>query len=124
MDVNEVETVVFNAFGGTDAVTVNDLTGTGVTAVLLNLEAAPIGSGVGDGEADRITVTGTGGDDDIDVTGSAGFVNVFGLSADVQIFHAEAADRLDINTAAGTDTVDISGLAAGVVQLFVDGVPF
>jgi Ca2+-binding RTX toxin-like protein len=124
MDVNEVETVFFNAFGGADTITVNDLTGTGVTAVLLTLEAAPIGSGVGDGEADQVTVAGTAGDDDIDVTGSAGFVNVFGLSTDVQIFQADARDRLDIDTAAGNDTVDTSGLPAGVIQLFVDGVPF
>jgi hypothetical protein len=47
---------------------------------------------------------------------------VSGLSATVGIVHAEAAnDRLDVNTLAGTDTVDSSGLAAGAIQLFVDG---
>jgi hypothetical protein len=38
------------------------------------------------------------------------------------ILHSEVAnDRLEINTLAGTDTVDSVGLAAGAVQLFVDG---
>jgi Ca2+-binding RTX toxin-like protein len=123
MDVNDVETSVFNALGGADTITVNDLTGTDVNQVDLNLQN-PLGSGLGDGQPDQVIVNGTAGDDDIVVTGSAGNVDVKGLSAAVAIVHAEAAnDRLDINTLAGNDTVDTSGLAAGVIQLFVDGVP-
>ena len=46
-----------------------------------------------------------------------------GLAPLVGILHPEAAnDRLEINTLAGTDTVDSGGLAAGAIQLFVDGV--
>jgi hypothetical protein len=123
MDVNDVETSVFNALGGADTITVNDLTGTDVNQVDLNLQN-PLGSGLGDGQPDQVIVNGTAGDDDIVVTGSAGNVDVKGLSAAVAIVHAEAAnDRLDINTLDGNDTVDTSGLAAGVIQLFVDGVP-
>ena len=33
-----------------------------------------------------------------------------------------AGDRLEINTLAGTETVDSAGLAAGAIQLLVDGV--
>ena len=45
------------------------------------------------------------------------------LSPTVDVLHSEIAnDRLDINTLAGTDTVDSGGLAAGAIQLFVDGV--
>jgi Ca2+-binding RTX toxin-like protein len=120
MDVDDVETSVFNALGGKDTITVNDLTGTDVTQVELNLEN-PLGSGVGDGAADQVTINGTAGDDDIAVKGSAGSVDVTGLSAAVAISNAEFAnDRLDINTAEGNDTVDTSGLAAGVIQLFVN----
>jgi Ca2+-binding RTX toxin-like protein len=122
MDVNDVETSVFNALGDDDVITVNDLTGTDVTQVDLNLEN-PLGSGMGDGRDDQVIVNGTAGDDSIVVAGSAGNVNVTGLSAEVAIAHAEAAnDRLDINTLAGNDTVDRSGLPAGVIQFFVDGV--
>ena len=50
-------------------------------------------------------------------------MNVTGLAATVGVRHAEPAnDRLEINTVAGTDSVDSAGLAAGVIQLFVDGV--
>ncbi len=42
----------------------------------------------------------------------------------MKILHPEFGnDCLDINTVAGTDTVDHSGLAPGVIQLIVDGVP-
>jgi len=45
MDCNEVEVVQFNALGGSDTITVNDLSGTGVTAINLDLASSP-GSGV------------------------------------------------------------------------------
>ena len=44
MDVNGVEEVNFNALGGADTITVNDLTGTGVTGVNIDLAGTP-GSG-------------------------------------------------------------------------------
>jgi len=47
---------------------------------------------------------------------------VSGLAATIGILHSEVAnDRLEINTLAGTDSVDPGGLAAGVIQLVVDG---
>jgi hypothetical protein len=49
-------------------------------------------------------------------------VTAKGLAPLVSIFHPEAAnDRLEINTLAGSDTVNSAGLAAGAIQLFVDG---
>ena len=44
MDLNGVEQIQFNALGGADNITVNDLTGTDVTQVALDLAATP-GSG-------------------------------------------------------------------------------
>ena len=50
-------------------------------------------------------------------------MKVSGLAPTVEILHPEVAnDRLEVNTLAGTDTVDAGGLAAGAIQLFVDGV--
>jgi Ca2+-binding RTX toxin-like protein len=116
MDTAGVEQVDFNALGGADLATINDLTGTDVRAVNLDL-------GVSDGKPDRVVVNGTNGDDTITVFGDAGGVNVKGLAAIVAILHSEIAnDRLEINTLAGTDGVDSRGLATGVIQLFVDGV--
>ena len=119
MDTAGVERVDFNALGGADLVTVNDLAGTDVESVSLDLGIG----GVGDSQADRIVVNGTNGDDAITVSGDAGGVNVKGLAPTIAILHPEAAnDRLEINTLAGSDTVDSAGLAAGAIQLLVDGV--
>ena len=122
MDTAGVERVEVNAFGGADLVTLNDLTGTDVTEVNVDLAATP-GGLTGDGAADRVVVNATNGDDTITVSGDAGGVGVSGLAATIGILRSEAAnDTLEINTLAGTDNVDFGGLAAGVIQLFVDGV--
>ena len=121
MDTRGVERVDFNALGGADTVTVNDLTGTDVTSVNVDL-AGTVGGAAGDGSGDRVVVNGTNGNDGIAVTGDAGGVKASGLAATVGILHSEAAgDKLEINTLAGTDSVDPAGLAAGAIQLFVDG---
>ena len=62
MDLNGVEQVNVNALGGADTITVNDLTGTGVTQVNIDLASTP-GSGTGDGQADTVIVNGTAGND-------------------------------------------------------------
>ena len=41
MDLNDVEQINFTALGGADTITVNDLTGTDVTQVNLDLAARP-----------------------------------------------------------------------------------
>jgi Ca2+-binding RTX toxin-like protein len=121
MDTAGVERVDFNALGGLDVVTVNDLTGTDVDEVNVDL-AGSLGGATGDGEADRVVVNATNGNDTIDVSGDAGGVKVSGLAATVAIFHPEVAnDRLEISTLAGTDRVDSARLAVGAIQLFVDG---
>jgi Ca2+-binding RTX toxin-like protein len=121
MDVNGVEQVNVAALGGADTITVNDLTGTGVTDVNLDLAGTP-GSGTGDGQADTVIVNGTRGDDAIAVVGDAAQTDVVGLAAAVHITGAEAAnDRLVVNSLAGDDVVDASGLAAGAIQLTADG---
>ena len=121
MDVNGVEQVNVVALGGADTITVNDLSGTGVTDVNLDLAGTP-GSGTGDGQADTVIVNGTAGNDAIAVAGDASGVDVLGLAARVHITGAEAAnDRLIVNALAGDDVVDASGLAAGAIQLTADG---
>jgi Ca2+-binding RTX toxin-like protein len=121
MDVNGVEQVNVVALGGADTITVNDLSGTDVTGVAIDLAGTP-GSGTGDGQADTVIVNGTAGDDAITVAGDATGVSVLGLAARVNITGAEAAnDRLVINALAGDDVVDASALAAGAIPLTEDG---
>ena len=122
MDTAGVERVVFNALGGADVVTVNDLTGTDVSLVDVDL-AGTLGGAVGDGQADRVIVNGTNGNDAIDVSGNAQAVKVSGLGATTEILHSQVAnDRVDVNTLAGRDTVGSKGLAAGLIQFFLNGV--
>ena len=64
MDTAGVEQVDFNALGGADLVTVNDLTGTDVTGVNLDL-AGTLGGFAGDEATDHLVVDGTNGDDAI-----------------------------------------------------------
>jgi Ca2+-binding RTX toxin-like protein len=123
MDTHGVERVDFNALGGADVVTVGDLRRTDVSAVNVDLAGA-LGGAAGDGAADRVVVNGTNRNDAIDVSGDAGEVKTSGLAATVSILHPEVAnDRLELNTLAGHDTVDSVGLAAGAIQLFVNGLP-
>ncbi len=119
MDLNDVESIDFNALGGADIVVVNDLSGTDVTE--LNLNLAGFG-GVGDAQPDTVIVNGTNGDDIALVTGDASGVGVFGLAAVINITGAEAAtDALVLGMLAGDDVVEASGLAAGGIQLTADG---
>jgi Ca2+-binding RTX toxin-like protein len=119
MDLNDVEAITFNALGGADNIVVNDLSGTDVTEVNLNL-AAP--GGAGDGQPDTVTVFGTNGDDIAQVFGDASGAAVVGLAAQVNITGAESTlDRLTINTLAGEDVVEASSVLSGAIQLAADG---
>jgi Ca2+-binding RTX toxin-like protein len=119
MDLNSIETIEVNALGGADTLTVNDLTGTGVKNVKLDL-ASPPGSGAGDGQADTIIINATSGDDVISVSGSGGVITISGLAETVTISGAEAAnDRLVINGLGGDDVIDASGLSG--IQLTANG---
>jgi RTX calcium-binding nonapeptide repeat (4 copies) len=121
MDTAGVERVDFNALGGADVVTVNDLSATDVRELNIDL-ASTLGGAAGDGQADRVTIAGTAGNDRIHVSGDAETVKVTGLATAIRILHSEAAlDRVDINTLGGLDSVGSAGLAAGAIQLFVNG---
>lgn len=121
MDLNDVEAIEYHALGGADNVSINDLSGTDVTAVQVDL-ASPAGSGTGDGQADNITVRATNGNDVTQVVGTAGEASVFGLSAQVDIAGSEAAnDRLTVILLDGDDVLEASGLGVNAIQLTGDG---
>jgi Ca2+-binding RTX toxin-like protein len=121
MDTAGIERVDFIALGGADVVTINDLAGTDVSSVNVDLAGTP-GGNAGDNKPDRVLVNGTDDDDAITVSGDANSVTVKGLAPAIGILHAQAEnDTLEIATLAGNDSVDPAGLAAGAIQLFVDG---
>jgi hypothetical protein len=121
MDLNEVETINLNPFGGADTVTVNDQTATDIFSVNVDLSGS---AGTGDGQADAVVINGTNGDDD------SGLIQSFGtrITANVSLFplvnitgEEAANDTLTVNALGGNDTLDASFLQAGLIKLTVNG---
>jgi Ca2+-binding RTX toxin-like protein len=117
MDLNDVESIDVHALGGADTVTVNDMSGTDVTNVNIDLAAA---GGGGDGQADTIIINATNGDDVIQIFGDGNGITIVGLAATVNILNFDANDRIVINGLGGDDVITAEGLAA-VIQLTADG---
>ena len=121
MDTAGVEAVDFNALGGADTVTVNDLTATDVTIVNSDL-AATLGGNAGDGQVDRVVVNATNGNDAVEAASRGTSVAVTGLAATVNIKNADpASDALSINGRDGDDVLDAAQLAADSMVLTLDG---
>jgi Ca2+-binding RTX toxin-like protein len=115
MDTNEVENVDVNARGGSDTLTVGDLTGTGVVAINADL-------GANDGAIDHVTVDGTAGADRITVAGADGSATVSGLAATVGVSGSDpSGDVLTVDALGGSDAVDASRLAASGLTLELNG---
>jgi Ca2+-binding RTX toxin-like protein len=117
MDVNDTETINVRALGGEDTITVNDLTGTDVSNVNIDLGVA---GGGADDQADTIVLNATDGDDAITVTSNNGVVTVTGLAEVVTISNFDTNDRIVINGLGGDDAIVASGLETGI-QLTLNG---
>src|SRR5262249_3082646 len=85
-NTDDGERITFNAVGGADNVVVNDLSGTDVTEVDVDLAQA---GGGGDGAEDNVTVNATGGDDVMVLAGDAAGLSVLGLAAHVNVTGAD-----------------------------------
>jgi Ca2+-binding RTX toxin-like protein len=120
MDLNGIEQIKLNALGGADNITVNDLSGTGVTQVAIDLASTPQ-TGAGDGAADTVTVNATKNDDVIAVQGQNGSLTVGGLPEAIAISGSEATDALVVAGGAGNDTLSAATLPAGSTTLTLDG---
>jgi Ca2+-binding RTX toxin-like protein len=121
MDLDGIEHIQLNTLGGSDTVTVNDLSGTAVSQVSVDL-SAQAGSGTGDGAADTVVTNGTANNDQISVATSGTSIVVKGLAAQVTVSGAESLnDSLVVNGGAGNDTIDASKLHAGQVNLTLNG---
>ncbi|HWL32236.1 MAG TPA: hypothetical protein VNP89_01420 [Gaiellaceae bacterium] len=119
IDFDGIEHVGLRLLGGTDTVTVNDLAGTGVKGVDVDLSAT---AGGGDGVPDSVVVNGTDRRDVVQVTRSGDQVSVAGLAAEIRIAGSESLnDTLRIQTLDGDDDVtiepDVELLITPVVNL-------
>lgn len=119
MDLDDIEAIDVRPLGGTDTVTVNDVRGTDLERVDVDL-AAELGGSTGDGQADTVTVRGTDGDDAI-VAGARGTaVEVTGLAASVHITHQDpVTDSLVIDSLGGDDSVVLDPALAGLIVVSV-----
>jgi Ca2+-binding RTX toxin-like protein len=106
MDLNAVETANLRMLGGTDAVTVNDLTGTGLTAAGVDLSAT---GGGGDGAADTVTAFGTGGADTVTARSTLTQDVLTGFAPRITVTGAEPADNVVVNGLGGADTLIYPG---------------
>jgi hypothetical protein len=113
MDMNDVERLQLNALGGADAITVNDMHGTGFRDADLDL-------GAGDGAADVVTLNGTVGRDNVHVGTQHGHVNVGGLEPETHISGSEPSDTLQLNTLGGNDRVRVDDDVAAVIGVHTD----
>jgi predicted lipoprotein with Yx(FWY)xxD motif len=120
MDTAGVERVDLNALGGADLVTVDDLSGTDVGSVNVDL-AGSLGGTTGDGQVDRVVINGTAGDDAIKIGGDTSGVTVSGLRAQVAIQRQEPTDQLSVSGLGGADSIDASALAADAIALTLNG---
>jgi Ca2+-binding RTX toxin-like protein len=123
IDGNSLETVKFDALGGNDTITVNDLHATSVKTVNINLASILDGT-TGDGAADVVNIKGTSGDDHITAASNgAGKVKVTGLAATVNVAELQSqavtGDVINIDGLGGNDTIDAHGVAAGTVRKMV-----
>jgi Ca2+-binding RTX toxin-like protein len=118
MDLNDVEKVDFKALGGADTITINDLSGTDVTEVNIDLAGS---GGAGDGAADTIVLNATSGDDVIVIVGDNNGISIFGLSHETHVLHFDIGDKIVINGLGGNDVIEASGVDASLIQLILDG---
>jgi Ca2+-binding RTX toxin-like protein len=117
MRSQDVETLLLNALGGADSLTVNDLDATDITT--LNVDLAV--SGAGDAAADTVALNGTGAADIVQAVSVGSLVQVNGLDPQVNVTGTEpASDRLTLNGLGGNDTLSAGAIAA-LMQLTLDG---
>ena len=122
MDLNGIERIDTNALGGADQVTVNNLTGTGLTAVNVSLSGTAGGS-TGDAQPDSVIVNGANHRDAVTVAGSQSTgITVSGLQPVVRVTGTDGSqDALTVNTLRGDDVVNANALAADALSLHVNG---
>lgn len=116
MDLDSVERVDVAALGGTDTVTVGDLSGTDVRDANLDLSAA----GAPDGQLDTISVAGTEHSDHVTVGSDGTTVDLTGLHAQTHISGSDSRDQLEVTTAGGHDSANVSDAAAALIGVTVD----
>jgi hypothetical protein len=117
MDMDGVEALDLTALGGTDEVTVDDMSGTDFRVANIDLAGTP---GTPDGAADLVTVNGSAGDDNVDLETDGTVVVADGLQTEVRVSNSELADKIQVSTLDGHDDVDVDGTVFALIGIGVD----
>ena len=124
MDLNDTEVIQYAAVGGADNIVVNDLSGTDVTQLAIDL-AAFAGGAAGDAAIDALTLNASDSASTIVVSGATGaLLTVTGLPASVTISQFETSgvvDHLTILALGGNDDISATGLVPHLGTLTIDG---
>jgi Ca2+-binding RTX toxin-like protein len=113
MDLAGVEGINFNALGGADEITVNDMSGTDLTELNINLAAS--GGIAPDGSADTVIVKGTNEADVIQIVGDANAASVIGLPVTVNITALDpGSDKIQVDGLDGDDVITAVGFPLGI----------
>ncbi len=120
LDVATVEDIALRALGGTDTITVHDLTGTGVTNVSADLAA--FGGAQGDSQADQITIEGTPAPDTITIAATGATAQVTGLTAAVSVAGGEPAlDTMTVTALGDADRFAADPAVGAAIKTIADG---
>lgn len=118
LDTNEVEEVELDAQRGADSIRVEELDGTGLDRLEVNL-GGEAGTRAPDGSADRLTVAGATGADHLVLTGASGSAELTGLAHGLALSRVEALDAVVLNGGPEGDVLDAASFAGA--RLTLDG---
>src|SRR5262249_26574547 len=116
MDTAGVESVLFNAFGGSDLGNVNDLSATDVKNVTVDLGNP--------GEAARVVVKGTANPDNVQVATAGNVTSLTGLASTVSVVNPEPADVLAFDGGDGADAMTVQGTNNADTMAITAAAPF
>ena len=110
MDLGGIEKIALQPFGGTDAITVEDTSGTALDVVEADLG--------GDDTPDTLTARGTEGPDAF----KTGITGVTGVGARTEVFHADATGDVHAIAGLGGDDTFATGIGVdGKAEIAFDG---
>lgn len=118
-NIDDVERIVLGGQIGFDAVKIDDLAGTDVKLVSIDLGST--GGTAGDGQTDSVQLFGGGGNQTVTLAFAAGAISVKGLAAQVTIAHAESLDGLSIDSGGGNDSVNAATVPLTAGQIYLTG---
>jgi Ca2+-binding RTX toxin-like protein len=117
MDLNQIEGLNIRALGSADTITINDLSGTGLTKANVDLSGF---DGQPDGSADTVIDNGTAAADKVNMTTSGSQVLVSGLKPALTVTGSEPTDTLAVNTVGGKDQVTVAPGVNALINPVVD----